>query len=102
MPLEYFDKHEIVATLRDGRVIAYSEYSQVVAQAGNVNVIIRVPDLKYIEHVLQVQFRTNPDAELQSGSGQDKKITGNLLGLTLYSLADGTTLTTEVLAIGPP
>lgn len=98
---EYFDEHDIVATLRDGRVIAYGAYTQVVP-AGASNIVVRVPDLKYVEYVLQVQHDTDPDTELSSGSGQDKKITGNLVGLTLFGVAAGTTLTSKIIAIGPP
>jgi hypothetical protein len=99
---QYFDAsdgHRIVAHLRDGRVMALGRYSEVVT-SGNHNVIVRVPDLKYVETVIQVEFYTNPDTDADWWG--DKKITGNLVGLTVYGVTAGTTLTTEIVAIGPP
>lgn len=90
----------IVATLKDGRVIAFGSDTRVVAP-GNVNINVVVPDLRQIEYVLEVQFSTNPDTYIESGFA-DKKITGNVVGLTVYGVHAGTTLTTEVIAIGPP
>jgi len=97
---ELFDTAEVVATLRDGRIIAKATRSMVVS-AGNVNFVIRVPDLKYIETVLNVEFYSDPDTYIESGY-MDKKITGNVVGMTIYGVHAGTTLTVEVVAIGPP
>jgi hypothetical protein len=101
--MAFFDAvggHRIVAHLRDGRVMALGRFTGVVPQGGNVNIVVRVPDLKYVETVIQVEFYTNPDTDATWWG--DKKITGNLVGLTLYGLRTGTTLTTEIVAIGPP
>ena len=102
----YFDTtdgHDIVAHLRDGRLMAMGQYTQEVDQ-GNVNIVVRVPDLKYIEYVIQVEFYTDPDTKFSDFAFMDKKITGNIVGMTLYGIAAaaGTTLTTQVIAIGPP
>ena len=97
---ELFDTAEVVATLRDGRIIAKATRSMVVS-AGNVNFTIRVPDLKYIETVLNIEFYSDPDTYIESGY-MDKKITGNVVGMTIYGVHAGTTLTVEVVAIGPP
>jgi len=96
---EMFDTAEVVATLRDGRIVAKATRSAVVA-AGDVNFVIRVPDLKYIETVLNVEFYSDPDTYIESGY-MDKKISGNVVGMTIYGVAAGTTLTAEVVAIGP-
>jgi len=98
---ELFDTAEVVATLRDGRIIAKATRSVVVPARGNVNFVIRIPDLKYIETVLNVEFYSNPDTYIESGY-MDKKISGNVVGMTIYGVASGTTLTGEVVAIGPP
>lgn len=100
---QYFDHsdgHRIVAHLRDGRVMALGRYTQSVVTQGNANVIVRIPDLKYVETVIQVEFYTNPDTYATWWG--DKKITGNLVGLTVYGVNAGTSLTTEIVAIGPP
>ena len=101
---EYFDDedgHDIVAHLRDGRLMAMGQYTQEVNQ-GNTNVVVRIPDLKYIEYVIQVEFYTDPDQNFADFAFMDKKITGNVVGMTLYGMAAATTLTTQVIAIGPP
>ena len=100
----YFDAedgHDIVAHLRDGRVMAMGRYSEVLSSGTN-NVVIRIPDLKYIEYVIQVEFYSDPDTKFDDHAFMDKKITGNLVGMTLYGLNAATTLTVEVIAVGPP
>jgi len=98
---EYYTTHSVVAELKDGRVMAKATYAQVLAAQTN-NIVVRVPDLREIETIIQVEFYTNPDTSFTSFAYMDKKITGNVVGMTLYGLAAGTTLTTEVVAIGPP
>ena len=101
---EYFDStdgHDIVAHLRDGRLMAMGQYTQLITQ-GNTNIVVRVPDLKYIEYVLQVEFYSDPDINFADFAFMDKKITGNIVGMTLYGASAGSTLTTQVIAIGPP
>jgi len=97
---EWFDTAEVVGILKDGKVIAKATRSAVVS-AGNVNFVIRVPDLKYIDTVLNVEFYTDPDTYIESGYA-DKKISGNVVGMTIYGVHAGTTLTVEVVAVGPP
>jgi hypothetical protein len=97
---ELFTEHCVVAELKDGRVIAQARYSQVVS-SGDSAINVRVPDLREVEHVLQVEFYSNPDTSVQEGF-MDKKITGNIVGMTVYEVEATTTLTTEVIAIGPP
>jgi len=97
---EWFDGSEVVGILKDGRIIAKAWRSAVVA-AGNVNFVVRIPDLKYIDAVLNVEFYSDPDTYIESGY-MDKKISGNVVGMTIYGVHAGTTLTVEVVAVGPP
>ena len=90
----------IIATLKDGRVIAYASKTQVVSAGTNVAITVPVPDLRNVEYVLEVNFKTDPDTTVYGP--HDKKITGNVVGLTIAEVAAGTTLTTEIIAIGPP
>ena len=91
--------HDIVATLRDGRVIAYAQYGPTVVSAGAQGITITFPDLKRVDYVLEIEFHTDPLTSMESTS--NKKIEGNVVGLTVYPAA-GTTLTADALAIGPP
>lgn len=124
-----FDTHAVVAVLRDGRVIAESEYAAYASFAsdGECDVWLqRVPDLKYIEYVLEVQFdwgiprgtktQTISDLEYKMNvyGEAGKSILGNVVGMTLLGLATrlsggtltgaayGTTVYAKVIAIGPP
>ena len=97
---EWFDGSEVVGILKDGRVIAKAWRSAVVA-AGDVNFVVRIPDLKYIDAVLNIEFYTDPATYIESGYA-NKKISGNVVGMTIYGVAAGTTLTAEVVAVGPP
>lgn len=96
--MSLFDSNAIVAILQDGRVIAYSKRAVGVIE-DNTAINIRVPDLKMIEYVLQVQFITDPNIVC---TAVDKSIAGNVVGMTLATPDVGTTLTVEVIAIGPP
>ena len=99
-------KGEIVAFLRDGRVIAqgqgdyYIVDNDIGQQLGGLNV--RVPDLRRIDYVLNVQFYTTPLTNILSHAPMNKKISGNVVGMSLYYIVAGTTLTIEVIAVGPP
>lgn len=104
-PTPYFNWHDRVAKLRDGRLIAYGEYKQLVGQTGCVGIIVRVPDLRYIEYVLDVEFHLdgfNCSSNYLMGPEMNKKISGNLVGMSLYVVTSGNSLTTKVIAIGPP
>jgi hypothetical protein len=94
-----YDSREIVAITQDGKVIAQARRAQVLA-AGDRMMNIRVPDLRYIEYVLNVSFFSNPDTWLHHH--MDPTIVGNVVGMTIYQIQAGTTLTVEVIAIGPP
>jgi len=103
--LAYFTEHARVATLRDGRVIAQAKNYRVLATSACTGITVRVPDLRYIEYVLNVQFHMyNFDCSTNYIIGPDmnKKISGNLVGMSLYVITTGTTLIAEVIAIGPP
>lgn len=108
MPTEYFDKHDIVATLRDGRLIAMGERQNINVAAGDglFQLNVRLPDLKYIENIVNVQFDTTPlnGTHYVGSPAQNKVISGNIVGLSLYlHNANGLTLTSvEVKAVGPP
>jgi hypothetical protein len=95
---EYFDGAEVIGITKDGKVIAKAWRSEVISSGTNA-IVVRVPDLKYIDCVLNVEFSSDPDTYLTHY--MDKKITGNVVGMTVYGVAAGTTLTTEVVAIGP-
>ncbi|GAH64678.1 unnamed protein product, partial [marine sediment metagenome] len=68
---------------------------------------VRVPDLRMIEYVLNVQFfyETTDICTYPIYEAVNKKITGNVVGMTLLGASDqavGGTLHVEVIAIGPP
>jgi len=94
--------HDQIAVLQDGRVIAMGKNWKPVVFTSCDFIEVRVPDLRMIEYVLNVQFYTTP-LSCAGVTYQDKKITGNVVGMTIYgSEAVGVTLTVEVIAIGPP
>jgi len=103
--------HDQIAVLQDGRVIALgrSYISDATLFTGGTAcelINVRVPDLRMIEYILNVQFDATPATVLTCGDHfQDlsKKITGNVVGMTLSgSEITGGTLLVEVIAIGPP
>ena len=95
-----------VAKLKDGRHIAMGKSWVVVTATGTgqpTAINVRVPGLREIEYVLNVQFYTNPTSYAVDGlNPMNKKIVGNLVGMTIYGIHATTTLTAEVIAIGPP
>jgi len=92
--------HDVVAVLKDGRIVAYSQSSATVLSATTATGInITFPDLKQVEYVLQVQLNVDPYVDMRPI--MNKKITGNVVGMTVYAGA-GTTLTIDAIAIGPP
>jgi len=126
---ELFTEHAIVAHLRDGRVIAWSKYAApaTFAEDGECDEWLqRVPDLKYIEYVLDVEFDYGipKGTKTQTVGGQTwkmeiyeavgKSILGNVVGMTLLGRktwahggtlgvkAFGTSVYVDVIAIGPP
>lgn len=91
----------VKGTLKEGYVISKETTDHGVVAAGAVALNVSFPDLKHIEYILQVQFDTDPDVNL-NGPAQDKVITGNVVGMTLQNVAAGTTLSSTVIAVGPP
>jgi len=66
---------------------------------------VRVPDLRMIEYVLNIQFFYETDVCLYPiYEAVNKKISGNVVGMTLLGLVNttGGTLHVEVIAVGPP
>jgi len=91
---------EVLGITKEGMVIARGRTVEVATGGGNWAVNVRVPDLKEVLAVLHIQWESNP-ATYVTGIYGKKKITGNVVGMTLQGPAAGTTLTTEVVAIGP-
>ena len=103
--------HDRIAVLQDGRVIAMGKcytYGDTTFSTGCEYVNVRVPDLRMIEYVLNVQFHLDPASMVQCDDpiyeAVNKKIVGNVVGMTVMGKAnaDGGTLIVEVIAIGPP
>jgi len=106
--------HDRIAVLQDGRVVAMgkyylqqSDFFHADGHAAGCEVInVRVPDLRMIEYVLNIQFfyETANICTTPIYEAVNKKITGNVVGMTLLGadVATGGTLHVEVIAIGPP
>ncbi len=112
--LEGKKSHDQLSVTQDGRVIAmgrnYIQQSTFFATNGHAAgceaINVRVPDLRMIEYILNIQFFyevasicTTPIYE-----AVNKKISGNVVGMTLLGADNsaGGTLHVEVIAIGPP
>ena len=105
--------HDRIAVLQDGRVIAMGKYYKhknenwFEAQACEA-LNVRVPDLRMIEYVLNVQIHLDPASLLQCDDPiyeiVNKKISGNIVGMTIMGKENdaGGTMIVEVIAIGPP
>ncbi len=118
MPYEWFgtpsgyNSHGHVAVLQEGRAVAMGKnYALLAAGAafttGCEVINVRVPDLRMIEYVLNVQLHIAPiTCTAPVYEAVNKKIHGNVVGMTIFganqSQAAGTTLIVEVIAIGPP
>ena len=102
---DHYEEDE-VAKLKDGRHIAMGKSWVVVSSIGEAAVTtinVRVPGLREIEYILNVQFHTDPITYSLDGLNPvNKKIVGNVVGMTIYGVFATTTLTAEVIAIGPP
>jgi len=105
--MAHFTEHDIVAHLRDGRIIAMGR-NTVTLPHGNSGIVVRLPDLKYIERILQVEFYKDPDvtAHFRDHNPMNKHISGNVVGMTLLGLMmlqyETCDVTIEVIAVGPP
>jgi hypothetical protein len=97
--------NRVVATLDDGRTVAKGVRTYTVPiGGGNLHAIVTVPNLTWIEEVIEVQWYAVPPTAV-AGGHQQKEIPpsgypGNVVGMTLYDIIAGTTLTVEVIAIG--
>lgn len=114
---EHFLKNWLITQLRCGRVIAKGKNRVVLSGyfPGNIAMNVRVPDLRSIAHVIEVQFHTDPQTyalwydkwlyNTSARTGGDAMILGeesNVVGLTIYGIQAATTLTAEVVAVGRP
>lgn len=88
----------VVATLKDGRVIARKALTAKVVAATTDTALaaVSVDDLRQVEYILQFNLTTSPDTYVHE---HDAKITGNAVGVTVYAGA-GTTVGGEVIVIG--
>jgi len=107
--------HDQLSVLQDGRVIAMGKFyleqdaffSENDHTAGCEAINVRVPDLRMVEYVLNVQFFYEPHTGVCTYpiyEAVNKKISGNVVGMTLLGADNsaGGTLHVEVIAIGPP
>ena len=105
VPSAYRPAHDRIAQLLDGRLIAMGKNYLYVTPATCEVINVRVPDLRMIEYVLDVEFTVIPlDCDRPIYEAVNKKITGNVVGMTIFTYiqAAGTTIIVEVIAIGPP
>jgi len=107
--------HNQLAVLQDGRVVAMGKnylkqsafFSENDHAAGCEAINVRVPDLRMIEYVLNIQFfyETGNVCTTPIYAAVNKTSAGNVVGRTLLGADDqavGGTLHVEVIAIGPP
>lgn len=98
--------HDRLGVLQDGRLIAMGKNYVVTVFTNGCEVInVRVPDLRKIDYVLDVELHLSPlDCSYPVYEAVNKVKYGNVVGMTIFGAArgTGTTLTVEVIAIGPP
>jgi len=92
----YHRVNRIVTTLFEGRTMAKGVTTELIYALAHVTVTI--PNLNFIEEVLNVQWHTDPPVDYVDLGNKD--ISGNVVGITVSGTADGTTLTLEIIAIG--
>ena len=92
------ERDDVVALFQEGRIIGSGIDTTVFNAGGNVAILVRVPDLRYIEFVIHYEFITDPIVD--PGNPTNRRIYGNVVGFTLVGLGGGTTLTTMVLCSG--
>lgn len=115
--VENFNRNWLVGLLQGGRVLAKGRNQVVIAGAGNVAMDVRIPDLREIAHVVEVEWYTSPKTyalgyEKWTANSDDfgsdnvglseKGTEANVVGITVFQVQAGTTLTVEILAIGRP
>ena len=96
-----YDSHEIVFITEDMRVVAKGRRCIYSPGFGPVQINVRVPDLKYIENILHIQLEVHPDPS-NLICPINKKIVGNVVGMSIYQNATGATICIDVIAVGPP
>lgn len=107
MPDALFTHHGQLAVLQDGRVIAWASnlFDETHTFATGCEVVnIRVPDLRMIEYVLDVEiYSTDLYCDEPIFEAVNKKITGNVVGMTIFGTQNMAHpgFTIEVVAIGP-
>ncbi len=98
--------HDQIAFLQEGRLIAVGKNYVVATFSSGCEVLnVRIPDLRHVEYVLDVEFNVDPlNCSYPIYEAVNKKITGNVVGMTIFGAAysTGTTLMVEVIAVGPP
>ena len=104
---ELFEEAHIVGLWRIGRVVAQAKRTVTIdAAEGMLSFNVRVPDLKRIDYILNIQFEMpgyDGTTEHIDSPVVNKKISGNVVGMSLYlTTTTGCTLTAEVIAVGPP
>jgi hypothetical protein len=100
-----YDSHHIVFITEDMRVVAKSTRCVIDDSGGGwLGINVRLPDLKYIEDILHVQFDLQPIRVFTGfyGEALNKKIIGNVVGMSVYNTVAGTTICVDVIAVGPP
>lgn len=93
-------KHDILTQHHDGRVTCMGKNYATDIDGGNISINVRVPGLREIEYVTHIQLRFDPITT--HGGVLNKKITGNVVGMTIMNIGAGTTYIVEVQAIGSP
>ena len=96
-----YDSHEIVFITEDMRVVAKSRLCTMGVAGGWQAFNVRLPDLKYIENILHIQLEVHPDPS-NLICPINKKIVGNVVGMSIYQNATGATICIDVIAVGPP
>lgn len=91
--------HGILFQTADGKLVAYGKNTGNDV-SGDTPINVRIPDLKEIEKILTVNLNFNPAT--RSDAPAQHVIDGNVVGLTVFQINAGTTLTAEVIAIGTP
>ena len=112
-----FTRNWLVGMLTDGHVLGKGRNQAIIAAAGNVSMDVRIPDLSSISHVIEVEWYTSAKTyalgyekwtQYSNDFGSDnvglslKGTQANVVGITVFQVQAGTTLTVEILAIGRP
>lgn len=88
----------VIGTLKDGSTISKQTDSTVVG-SGTVYVQVTVADLENVQAVLNVQV-TSTKPKTSVGEINHVDVNGNVVGFTQLSVGAGTTLSSEIVALG--